>query len=148
MVSLAFVLLVICITKTSGPPITAVFTPGMGGFPCIRTPALVTTTSAVLFAAAECRNYTGDHCFPTRGATLATTGSTTICYRRSVDAGVTWSKLMLLPPITIEMNDGGGSGGGGIGGGRPATAFSMYNMRLVAPLDGSIIVREETRYTA
>ena len=46
-------LLLLCVGQVS------VFVPGMGGFPCIRTPALVTTTSSHLFAAAECRNWTG-----------------------------------------------------------------------------------------
>eukprot|EP01051_Picozoa_sp_SAG22_P000634 SAG22_NODE_18_length_32591_cov_38.043549_21_plen_489_part_00 len=75
--------------------------PGLGALPCIRGPALVATPRALL-AFAECRNFTGDHCWPAGAPYAEQPGSTEICYRRSTTAGKTWEAPLTLPVAQLH----------------------------------------------
>ena len=77
-------------------PPTTLFHHGLGGFPCIRTPALTATHSHVV-AVAECRNCTGDNCYPAGAPTTSVPGLTTICTRSRPLEGGEWSPLAFVP---------------------------------------------------
>ena len=72
-----------------------VFTPGEGGYPCIRVPAIAGTSSGALVALAECRMYTGDGCVPSSQSTGLKDDSSQrwLCQKVSRDGGRSWSKL-------------------------------------------------------
>lgn len=65
-----------------------VFTPGEGGYPCIRIPSVALSGDNItLNAFAECRNYTGDGCFPLRVPSSAEGAVKDICQKQSTDSG-------------------------------------------------------------
>eukprot|EP00038_Savillea_parva_P011514 m.198036 g.198036 ORF g.198036 m.198036 type:complete len:464 (-) comp20324_c0_seq1:39-1430(-) len=82
------------------PPVyanaTEVFTPGELGYPCIRIPSIsLAGDNMTLNAFAECRNWTGDGCYPTSGPP-SQGENRDICMKSSVDAGKTWSPLRVI----------------------------------------------------
>ena len=91
-----------------------VFTPGEGGYPCIRIPSIVETPNHTLVAFAECRTWIGDGCEPIstsqnghdqnlskeknlQSSKLNVNSENEsiryICEKRSFDNGKTWSNL-------------------------------------------------------
>ena len=84
----------------SGQSITPSTLNPEGKLPCIRGPALVATPDALL-AFAECRTYTGDHCFP---ANASASGLAYVCYRRSETGGATWGPLQPLAPAATTSS--------------------------------------------
>jgi hypothetical protein len=77
---------------------TEVFTPGEGGYPCIRIPSIILAgDNRTLNAFAECRRFTGDGCNPlffnsTVGA------ARDICQKQSTDGGIHWNALKVIVP--------------------------------------------------
>ena len=93
---LCLIALILAISAESG---TSVFTPGEGGYPCIRIPAIASTPDGTLNAFAECRGWKGDGCDPTsyngpfKNRNLSDTTQRWVCQKRSTDNGKTWSNL-------------------------------------------------------
>ena len=76
----------------------SVFTPGEGGYPCIRIPAIAATNDGTLVAFAECRAWIGDGCQPhnmdyTLSQISDNVNQRWICQKISNDNGATWSNL-------------------------------------------------------
>jgi hypothetical protein len=72
----------------------AVFSNGIGGYPCVRVPSIIAVPGALL-AFAECRSFVGDGCEPRGFKNMSTQKQArVICGRRSVDGGTTWGGLM------------------------------------------------------
>eukprot|EP00051_Salpingoeca_urceolata_P005891 m.78442 g.78442 ORF g.78442 m.78442 type:complete len:467 (-) comp14586_c0_seq2:288-1688(-) len=79
-----------------------VFTPGELGYPCIRIPSIILIEDTLL-AFAECRNFTGDGCYPhgalgAKGSTREVEGNANrdLCMKTSTDAGNTWGPLSVI----------------------------------------------------
>ena len=71
-----------------------VFTPGEGGYPCIRIPAIVMSEDKkTLFAFAECRSTIGDGCDPEFVEVSPNKFNRDICTKTSTDNGKTWGAL-------------------------------------------------------
>eukprot|EP00054_Salpingoeca_dolichothecata_P015800 m.91606 g.91606 ORF g.91606 m.91606 type:complete len:447 (-) comp21663_c0_seq5:367-1707(-) len=83
---------------TSNTTFVNVFTPGEGGYPCIRIPAiLLAGDNKTLLAYAECRNWTGDGCEPSKFNIAPTDNSNKdLCQKISVDGGKTWGPLQVI----------------------------------------------------
>jgi hypothetical protein len=63
---------------------------------------LLNVLSQVLLAFAECRNFTGDHCWPAGAPYAEQPGGTEICYRRSTTAGAAWELPLTLPVAQLH----------------------------------------------
>jgi sialidase-1 len=74
---------------------TKVFWHGQGGYPCIRTPSLVTLPDGTLLAFSGTRCGAGDGCYPAAGGPGNLNHEDAVM-RRSDDAGATWSPLKVL----------------------------------------------------
>ncbi len=93
-VVLFLVMLELIVSTVTGDVGVDVFTPGEVGFPCIRIPYITQTSSGVLVALAECRQWTGDGCNPSKDSDYQIEGgSTYVCSKRSTDDGQTWSNF-------------------------------------------------------
>eukprot|EP01048_Picozoa_sp_COSAG05_P004327 COSAG05_NODE_228_length_13388_cov_2.850403_2_plen_794_part_00 len=83
----------------AGPSVyhAEVFVPGEGGYPCIRIPSVALAgDNRTLNAFAECRNYTGDGCFPLHVPASTEGLVKDICQKRSTDSGKSWSSLRII----------------------------------------------------
>jgi hypothetical protein len=69
-----------------------VFAHGMAGYPCIRTPAIVSTRSGALLAFAGTRSGAGDGCVPTVPYNKSVDYQDNVM-RRSTDRGRTWGPI-------------------------------------------------------
>ena len=72
-----------------------VFAHGMGGYPCIRTPSLVTTSTGSLLAFAGTRAGPGDGCIPTVPYNRSFDHQDNVM-RKSTDQGKSWGPLMVV----------------------------------------------------
>ena len=86
---------------------TEVFTPGEGGYPCIRIPSIALAgDGTTLNAFAECRTTTGDGCNPLQVRRAPNpdpaahnsnrTPNRDICQKQSHDGGATWGPLHVI----------------------------------------------------
>jgi sialidase-1 len=76
---------------------SVVFAPGEGGYPCIRIPSVALAGDNVtLNAFAECRNFTGDGCFPLHPPHTPNALYKDLCQKQSTDAGRSWSQLRVV----------------------------------------------------
>lgn len=87
---------------------TLVFLHGENGYPCIRTPSLVRTSSGVLLAFAGTRCGRGDGCDPTSKFQQATHQDAVM--KRSTDGGVTWGPLSVVHVANCSQHDHGAPG--------------------------------------
>jgi hypothetical protein len=83
------------------PPLISLFVPHPTppkGYPCIRIPSIALAgDNQTLNAFAECRNSTGDGCYPTTLPPHAIINNNRdICQKRSTDGGKTWSGLKVI----------------------------------------------------
>eukprot|EP01043_Picozoa_sp_COSAG02_P055462 COSAG02_NODE_6431_length_3572_cov_6.762165_1_plen_308_part_00 len=72
-----------------------VFAHGMGGYPCIRTPSLITTSTGSLLAFAGTRARPGDGCIPTIPYNSSFDHQDNVM-RKSTDQGKSWGPLEVV----------------------------------------------------
>jgi hypothetical protein len=72
-----------------------VFAHGMGGYPCIRTPSLITTSTGNLLAFAGTRARPGDGCNPTIPYNSSFDHQDNVM-RKSTDQGKSWGPLVVV----------------------------------------------------
>eukprot|EP01060_Flectonema_neradi_P038791 TRINITY_DN8261_c0_g1_i1.p1 TRINITY_DN8261_c0_g1~~TRINITY_DN8261_c0_g1_i1.p1 ORF type:complete len:446 (+),score=63.63 TRINITY_DN8261_c0_g1_i1:57-1340(+) len=85
--------------KSPATDYSEVFTPFEAGYPCIRIPSLVQIEPTNrLIALAECRNSTGDGCYPTTptGVVVSENSNRDLCVKYSDDEGQTWSAVSVI----------------------------------------------------
>ena len=123
----------LCTAADLGVP---VFTPGEGGYPCIRVPAIASTSDGVLVAFAECRKYTGDGCVPNNNSYTDYNDDSDnrwICQKVSRDNGQTWSNLSF--PFGLEHTSQ-----------NPTIVYDTINKRLILQSNVYIGQSNETIY--
>lgn len=79
----------------SGSGDVEVFVHGMGGYPCIRTPSLITTSTGILLAFAGTRARPGDGCVPTIPYNSSFDHQDNVM-RKSTDHGKSWGPLVVV----------------------------------------------------
>eukprot|EP01084_Bolivina_argentea_P265730 450538_1 len=116
-----------------------VFSPGEGGYPCIRVPAIVSTNNGTLIAFAECRKYTGDGCVPNNKITASINDITDdsnnrwICQKISHNNGQTWSDLTFPFGLTHTSQN-------------PTVVYDIIKQRLLLQSNVFIGQTNETIY--
>ena len=86
-----------------------VFVHGEGGYPCIRTPSMVYTSTGTLLAFAGTRCGQGDGCSPTSPFNQSFTHQDAVM-KRSIDGGATWGPLTVVHIAACSQHDHGAPG--------------------------------------
>ena len=99
-------------TTTAGSAVSRdvqVFVHGEAGYPCIRTPSIVRTSTGALLAFAGTRCGRGDGCEPTSPFNESFTHQDAVM-KKSTDGGLTWSPLTVVHVANCSQHDHGAPG--------------------------------------
>jgi hypothetical protein len=117
-----------------GSPAVEVYHQGEEGFPCIRAPATIAVQNGVLLAFAAARCYTGDNCYPkptsNESAGKAKQYSAHVV-KRSVDGGLTWSKITEIHKNNASEGCGGSPESGIFFDSTTSTAITIFNSNSI-----------------